>query len=307
MKYGKPPEVWGGWHADGAHQPDPYSALYTLTGDYFALEQLQLWASSTVFHYPPTQRGEGGAAGEIWDEVRGCAWTFRNRVHAAYLSPDGTPEKSYFERMVNDAIAAWEGAHDIHGTAFAGTPRWRSGNLKRFPAFKATPLHFFRENTDWMGQQKDGSGLIAARTGSAEQMWQHYYLIFALGLATERGFPSGALLSYAGALLTGQFREPTTYSPFNVMRVHTAIRDKSGAFYKTWTETLAAYIDPSPPKILLDFPVDENYASYPYGASTFLTKEPGGQQAYDWLRKNFYEPFRDKFAEHPKWCFVPRA
>jgi hypothetical protein len=56
----------------------------------------------------------------------------------------------------------------------------------------------------------------------------------------------------------------------------------------------------------LDFPVDENYASYPYGASSFLTKEPGGQAAYDWLKKNFYDPFRDKFSEHPKWCFVPR-
>ncbi|MGB9608825.1 MAG: hypothetical protein ACPL3E_00435, partial [Minisyncoccia bacterium] len=34
----------GGWFPDVAHQPDPFSIQYTLTGDYWYLEEMQFWA-----------------------------------------------------------------------------------------------------------------------------------------------------------------------------------------------------------------------------------------------------------------------
>jgi len=39
------PVTDGGWYPDGAHQPDPFSPQYTLTGDFFYLEEMQFWAS----------------------------------------------------------------------------------------------------------------------------------------------------------------------------------------------------------------------------------------------------------------------
>ena len=131
-------KIGGGWVNDGAHQPDPYSAIYTLTGDYFMLEQLQFWAAVQAMSYNPAYKGPP-ASGAIVGQPRGCAWVLRNRVHAAFLSPDGSPEKAYFTRLVDDALAYWEGVHGITGTRFEGSAVWWFGRSKPFEP----PLHQF--------------------------------------------------------------------------------------------------------------------------------------------------------------------
>src|SRR5262249_28373135 len=119
----------GGWIADVAHQPDYFSPVYTLTGDYFYLEELYFWAawraaSTNWTNAYPYGRGPTGDTGGIYDEVRGDAWTLRNRAQTAFLAPDGIPEKTYFTRLTNDAIAVWEGTLNLTGTAFQGNASW---------------------------------------------------------------------------------------------------------------------------------------------------------------------------------------
>ncbi len=44
------------------------------------------------------------------------------------MTPDSMPEKDYFTMLINDTIAAWEGARDITGSQFQGNALWKWGN-----------------------------------------------------------------------------------------------------------------------------------------------------------------------------------
>lgn len=74
-----------------------------------------MWAAWDILWVWPARRGPAGYAGVV-DEVRGDAWSFRNRVHAAFLSPDGTPEEDYYTTTTNDVVAHWEGWHGVNGS-----------------------------------------------------------------------------------------------------------------------------------------------------------------------------------------------
>ena len=290
------PRTNGGWVEDGAHGPDPFSALYTLTGDLFALEQMQFSAASDALKYDPGYKGIP-ASGIFFDQVRGCAWVIRNRVHAAFLSPDAMAEKPYLKGLVDDAIAAWEGRFAIHGSPFDGNPAWRYGNSRPFP----NPLHFFSEQPQGNGEQ-----VHLELASTATQLWQHFLLMFELGRSKEKGFPSGPLLSWMAELLTGQFTAGPAYSPYNLRRYVTPVRRANGEFFQTWADTLPASVAPVPGDPF-NPDVRDGYATYAYAASTMIAGEPGGAAAYAWLRAKAYEPMRAAFAEYPKWAFLPRA
>ncbi len=293
------PKTNGGWKNDGAHQPDPFSALYTVTGDYFALEQVQFWAAVQALSYDPAYKGPP-PSGVIRDQVRGDAWVFRNRVNAAFLSPDGTPEKAYFTAIVNDALAWWEGLHGITGTANEGSKLWRFGRSTPFEP----PLHLFAEQKFDGPGAITGGGMVPGQVSSDAALWQHYMLIFELGRAKEKGFPTGRLLDYVGQVLTGQFRDPAAYAPENLGRYWTPVRDEAGRFFPTWAATLPAYSKADP---VIRRDVSDGYVAMACAAATMLSGSPEGQVAYAWLRKNFYDPLRDRYSENPKWAFLPRS
>jgi hypothetical protein len=290
------PKTNGGWFPDGAHQPEPYSALYTLTGDYFMLEQLQLWAAVQALKYDPAYKGPP-PSGVIYDQIRGDAWVFRSRVDAAFLSPDGTPEKAYFARLVDDAIAYWEGMHGITGTRFEATPLWQYGRSKVF----LSPLHVFAEVPPRPNHELK---LELVKTDTA--MWQNYMVLIELGRAKERGFPSGPLLSWLAPALIGQVQDPEHYDPYNLLRYNTPVRDGNGVFYQSWAATVPAFIPPT----FAHQPhggAGDGYGSYAYAASTMLLGEPGGRDAYAWLREHIYDVERRGFAADPRLAFLPRA
>jgi len=297
MLASKGPKFSGGWVSDGAHQPDPYSALYTLTGDPFVLEQTQFWAASQALSYNPGPNRGIPASGIFWDQVRGCAWGFRNRVHAAFLSPDGLPEKRYFVGLVGDAVAAWEGSLGIRDAAFESTAALRFGETRAF----ASPLHFLSYQP-----VRGDEGILKEHASTVSALWQHYMLIFELGRSKEKGFPTGPLLSWLAEVLAGQFKAGSTYDPYNLQRYYTAVRDERGVFFQAWTDTLAAYKDPEPRKLFIP-DISDGYGAYGYAASTMITGQPGGAEAYEWLRRNGYDPLRNRYAEYPKWAFMPRV
>jgi hypothetical protein len=284
----------GGWFNDAAHQPDPYSALYTLTGDFWALEQMQFWAASQAVSFVVPYKGPAPSGGII-GQIRGDAWVLRNRVHAAYLSPDGSPEKNYFTAIINDALAVWEGHHDIHGTKFEGTPQWRFGQTRLL----VNPLHAF----DDQPARGDG-GVKLDIVGTTTAIWTDYFLLLELGRAKEKGFPAGPMLSWLAVVLTSQFAHPDSYDPANLQRFQTPIRRRDGTPFKTWAETMAGYINPVPGQLNGGC---EGIARMAYAASTMLATEPGGREAYDWLRKNMYDKFTNLNFACPKWSLLPRA
>ena len=292
-----------GWDVDNAHQPEPYSALYTLGGDYFDLEQLQLWAACTAMMYDPnykTARGPDGKfrpSGAIRDQVRGDAWVFRSRTHAAFLSPDAEPEQAYFAAIMDDAIAYWEGLHDIRGTPGQGNFLWAVGNARKV----MSPLHFF----DVSGGLRSNEGLDLDVVHEGSGLWQNYFVLFELGCAKEKGFRTAPLVSYLAPMLARQIADPEHYDPTNMTRYYTALLLKDGSYVPSWPATLHYYTDQKTPVLGAD--VGDGYATYAYGASTMIVNEPGGEAIYRWLSERYYKPLRAKFEATPKWAFLPRA
>lgn len=132
------PVTNNGWSPDGgAHQPDPWTVAYLLTGDYFYLEQLQFWSAwGTLRTIPGTSssaRGlslaslspQGGA------HERTVAWLTRTRMHAASFSPDASAEKWFSEMLLRDQIEihkATKGlAQGSYSDGYNTTPAYNQG------------------------------------------------------------------------------------------------------------------------------------------------------------------------------------
>src|SRR5262249_44802972 len=133
----------GGWIYDPAHEPDPASVVYTLTGDFWYLEEMWFWASADAMSNPATvwDRGPTGAEGVLnHGQMRATAWVLRNRVNTAFVSPDGSPEKIYFETLIADGLAAEEGIRNLT-TGLQSNPAWSWGHTQT--ATSGTP---------WWGQ-----------------------------------------------------------------------------------------------------------------------------------------------------------
>lgn len=212
------PNGKGGWGAQLAHQPDPFSLAYTVTGEHWYLEQVQMWAAWDILYVWPARRGPAGYAG-IVDEVRGDGWSFRNRVHAAFLSPDGTPEKDYFITTTNDVIAHWEGWHGVNGN-FTQHKLWPWAKSKidepNDGLSEISPLHFMD-----VGDPAP---------------WQLGFVMIELGAARDMGFATEPMAAWLGQFFTQQFLDPG----YCVYRVDTyyfpGAHNADGTWCTTWAQ-----------------------------------------------------------------------
>ncbi len=84
---------------DSSHQPSMAYVPYLVTGDYYYLEELHFWANWNLLTANPHYRGkEKGLVRS--EQVRGQAWSLRTLGHAAYITPDAHPMKSYFTQVL---------------------------------------------------------------------------------------------------------------------------------------------------------------------------------------------------------------
>jgi hypothetical protein len=293
------------WVADGAHQPDPFSPQYIVTGDHFYLEEMQLWAAAQALTYAPGNYGRGasGYAG-IQDQIRGNAWVIRSRANAAFLSPDGSPEKTYFNELVEDAFALWEGQRNIQGTPLATHPNWVYGHDK-IP-IDPSPLHFFTPGLDV--NPKDPNGLDPATTSKMDSLWMEYYFLIELGVTRDRGFAAGPTLKWLAALLNGQFADPA-YDPVQVGLYRTPVMDAAGHYFPTWAAVAKAVPAATYDAQKAQWAHPPNY--YPLLAASAVSAtywEPDGDVAWTFLNTNVRATSQTNFSdEWYAWDLIPRA
>jgi len=96
-----------GWAPDTAHQPDLSFVAYLLTGSRFHLDELNAQASfSIVTTWPAMRNGAPGSTGPdnviFGNQMRGGAWSLREIDEAAWSNPEGSVEKKYFSKVMND-------------------------------------------------------------------------------------------------------------------------------------------------------------------------------------------------------------
>jgi len=286
------------WTPDIAHQPDAFAAQYALSGDPFYLEQMYLWAGASA-HYTNGAatnyaygRGPTGAEGVIDGEVRALGWVLRNRALTAYLAPDAAAEKQYFRQLIDDALAGWEGRYDVRDGAFYGTPIWQWANQFVAKPY-VNPLRFMEKN--------------AAMLNGGQSPWMVNYLIYALGVTKEMGYPADGMLKWLAPWLTGMVTDPS-FNP-NMVGVYQQPTGPAGAagFYTDWASVKSASPLTDQQKTTLGdlSNVQHGYEIIAVMAGAFTEPYAKGGEAWQWLKTNGYDRIQN-FSTNPKWAIMPR-
>ena len=116
---------WNQSYMDRAHQVADFFTPYMITGKPLFREALQHVASYNVGAtapyaglYSDGRQAERGLMDPSGSFPRGLFWPLRAIGQAAVLSPDGTPEKTYYTRMLNNNIEVTEGKMGLTAGSF---------------------------------------------------------------------------------------------------------------------------------------------------------------------------------------------
>lgn len=298
-----------GWKPDAAHQPETYSLLYLVTGDYWYLEQGWFWVSWTAASANSGSvawgRGPTGAFGGIPNELRGQAWTLRTRAHVASVTPDGTPEQDYLSQLVEDAIAYLEGFRKL-ATPRATQPlyKWAAAHsAAKFP-LGLPPLRHWEVGSAAFVQ----SGMDPSVVASAHSVFEHNFMLLAVGRTLELGYDTGYLLRWSAPYYIGVLTDPAS-SPYFAAAYRTPTVSKiTGQYFRTWAEWMTGFEQAYRESAELQWALNDSEHGYPFialAAISFLTGEPGGEEAWEWVRDNTLHAIA--LDENPKWAILPRS
>ncbi|MFO7898462.1 MAG: hypothetical protein R6V58_05320 [Planctomycetota bacterium] len=282
------------FHVDGAHQPSLAYVPYLVTGDYYYLEEMWFWANYNMIriHY---QYRDQAAGLLIPNQTRGEAWTLRNLLHPAALSPDGSKAKTYFEAKLRS-------------------------NLQRYNAFtksdRATPIGTYTMGATHAytrGWDPKIRGKYYSMPG-----WQHNFLAWCMAHVCDHGYDANAIRDYLMKWTIGSFTHPDEITPYAgtayFVFVGERLPDKTARWCRTWKEVSElTYEAPGPKR---KKPKSVSYprfgGSYSYIARAVLleaTRSGHPQrdkavEALDWLNGEL--PARiEVMAANPKWAFEP--
>ena len=284
------------WIPDGAHQPDPFSVPYLLTGDSYYLESMQLWAATQALSYAPGAYGRGKPGyGGIQDQIRGNGWILRSRALTAALSPDGSPEKLYFSQLMDDAIAFWEGERNIADPNYDTHPNriWAATN---YP-MDWSPLRFWwRKDIDFR----------------RESFWMDWYFMIGLGIARDLGFGVDPLFKEYSKVLTAQFNTPGYDPRYTAMYQTVYISDDpENAWLTSWTQVAAVNNAVQPTAAVsaissYELTGDPAYCFSTAAAAAMTTPYPGGGVTWNWLKAKVHDRM-NLTTDERRWKILPRA
>jgi hypothetical protein len=296
-----------GWVTTRDHMPDVAYIPYLFSGRYYYLESLQMQAAFIVgwkLGCSEEAYNRQGDEGFLHDtEIRGDAWGFRTLTYAAFISPDGSAEKAYFEDKLLNNIAEWEGAHDVQLDIPAKKKEWNFGHSKRRDSRGISPLGSWADRDAEFVQPP-----IRPTAKGAASPWEENFLVNALGIARQFGYPTSSLLQFSSRRLINQVLNPATYPEYlEAYRYPTT--NAAGKWISTWQE-YNTYYDYTPAKgqWRTTETVDHSYGFIAMAALsqlvTFSADKYSGRSAWDFVKT--HKPGQDRFAtESPKWALVP--
>ena len=302
------------WATSRDHMPDLAYLPYLLTGRYYYLEELQMQAAFIIGHrtgcYSQLYNRQGEAGYLLDSQVRGDAWSFRTLAYAAFISPDATPEKDYFEDKLKNNVALWEGERNLPISYHTKQANWTWAHDNRLGGdtdenFGVPALGIWRDG---------GSGFIQAplRTDgflvSAASPWEENFLLCAFGMARQFGYRTSTLMRYmaeerfhilldpaATKYLADQYRIPTILTSTN-------------NWINNWTDFKNSY-SPIPTNWLTESTADHGYGFIALAAVSFLTDfyVDGYSGADAWALYKTQKPEQSRFeSESPKWAIIAR-
>jgi len=299
-----------GWRTTRDHMPDTAYVAYLLTGRYYYLEELQYLAAFIVAHrtgcYSDTEAyHRQGHRGYLNDsQLRGDAWGFRTLAYAAFLSPDGTPEKAYFEDKLRNNIAAWEGEHDVPLSDPARAADWTWARRHWLDPQGVSPLGIWRDRSVLFVQPPLYTN---GRIKSAGSGWEEHFLVVALGMAKGFGYPTDNLLRFTARLRLNLLQNPeaTKYLIEAYRWPHKLTA--TGAWILDHRSFTAQFASP-PTHWGRDSTADHGYGFIAMAALSFLTAYSvdgySGQAAWELFKNE--KPGQERLrTESPKWAILP--
>ena len=301
-----------GWVTTRDHMPDLAYLPYLWTGQYYYLEEMQYQAAFIVgwkigcvtqaYSYP-----RQGSAGYLNDsQLRGEAWSLRTLSYAAFMSPDGSPEKAYFEDKLRNNIARWEGMHDVSLSDPSRLQHWTYGKNRQQDSRGLSPLGSWADRGSEFVQaplRTDGS------LSGAASPWEENFMTVALGIARDFGYSTEVLLKFQAKRLLNQVLNPdTNHILIEAYRYPTTT--KANKWIQSWQENDSFYAGlPTGWRVLGSETPDHSYGFIAMAAISFVYPYRSGPyrgaDAWDFMRKN--KPNQQTFAtQSPKWDIVPR-
>ena len=195
-----------GWHTDTSHQPDLSYVPYLMTGERWMLDNLQAQGVWTILAFWPDPRGDGQDNVINGNQVRGAAWSLRQVDEAARVSPDGSPEKAFFQE------------------ASAANYAWL---VSKIP--------------EWTAQQGEAHGWVPGEYGTAGALppWQQDYFASTVIAAARNGNADArTFLEWQANFLVGRFMaEDQGFEARDGAAYLIAISDpRNGQAYQSWAE-----------------------------------------------------------------------
>lgn len=302
-----------GWETSRDHMPDLGYLPYLMTGEYYYLEEIQYQAAfivgwkigcvSAAYAYP--RQGDAGYLND--SQVRGEAWSLRTLSYAAFISPDGTPEKAYFDDILRHNVARWEGMHGVPLSDPSQQTHWNYGNKRQMSSSGLSPLGCWLDRGPEFIQgplKNDGT------LGGAASPWEENFMTITLGLARDFGYPTEGLLKFQAKRLLNQTLNPATdHILIEAYRYPTVL--KIGQWISSWPQNDSYYAEkPTQWRAGASENPDHSYGFIAMAAISFVypyeVDSYKGADAWQFIRKN--KPNQHTFATvSPKWDIVPRG
>ena len=286
-----------GWAPDTAHQPDLSFVPYLFTGSRFHLDELNAQAAfSIVTTWPAMRDGAPDSTGPdnviFGNQLRGAAWSLREIDEAAWANPDGSVEKKYFSKVMNDN---WH---------------WLASQIPTLTALEG-----------------EAHGYIIAifGSGTATAPWQQDYFSSAAAQAAKLGNQDARVfLEWSTNFLAGsilKLRHDGVNYVIDIMPGSVSSngqifwdRNKNGWAYaqplKTWAEIAENIKRYGPSNGTGWARSDGDYGQLAMmalaGIMSVVPSEPA-RQAYEWLQKSG-APYTDANSIHhtPEFDIIPR-
>ncbi len=311
------------WNVDIAHQPNLVFVPYLITGDWYYLEELQFWATrnlleSTNGNCPYCRHDDWAFISESNAETRGLAWGLRSVGHAAYFSPDGTPEKSYFIEKLENNIAIREGVMNVtNGTYFDPDPNsmWSWGRNTAAEGVR-NPMKFPHRALGTAASPPPSSG---GKACTAESVWMYNLNHITWGHLEELGFTViSGLRREAARNLLQQILDPQ-YPKELLAAAYIPTRGLSTNCvdpppFASWADIAANVADTEQVGAMTRWKQgaadpEFGYPPIAMAAASFLSgivdDLGSGDDAWNWVKSNVVN--QNAFNNNPKWALLPRA
>jgi hypothetical protein len=320
--------IANGWSPDCAHQPATYIFPYLTTGEYVWLEEMQFWASWSAFNPQASTtggfygRGPTLTSGATNGSIRRRAWALRSRADAAAFSVDGSKEKTYYEYLLNDAIAILEGTHGVTGSAFQGNAAYNWGvtvarpDPEIFSTLGISPIRFLdngQPDAGTFGYFYPGTWNTPA-TGNAP--WQMSYMVISLAHCKDLGYAADSILSYCAAFFTEALKVNATAPLVAQFALPLVKTGPPKSWVGSWADTLALYANQTTPKTTADSTITSSDGPNSLAACAVATVYDltDGVTAYNWIKTNWIDTrpgpgdFGGYYYPWPsQWSIIPRT